>query len=247
MTIDWWTLGFQAVNVVILVWLLQRFFWRPVAAIIEQRRGATEKALADAKAAGDKAAAALADVATTRAGFAKEHDAILAAAHAEADTARKATLDDAAREAAAHTAAAQATLATEHDAAEAAWSDRASQLAVQIAGRLAARLQGAAVDTAFLDWLLSSIRALPAPARQAASNEAGGIEAVSAVQLETAEQDRYRSLIAKAFGAEPHLTFKADPGLIAGIELHGPHFALSNSWRADLGEIRKDIKNASGR
>ena len=42
MTIDWWTLGIQAVNVVILVWLLGRFFWRPVAAMIAAapRRGA---------------------------------------------------------------------------------------------------------------------------------------------------------------------------------------------------------------
>jgi len=29
MTIDWWTLGIQTVNVVILIWLLERFFWRP--------------------------------------------------------------------------------------------------------------------------------------------------------------------------------------------------------------------------
>ncbi|MDU1693666.1 MAG: ATPase, partial [Bradyrhizobium sp.] len=33
MTIDWWTVGLQAVNVTILVWLLARFFWRPVAGI----------------------------------------------------------------------------------------------------------------------------------------------------------------------------------------------------------------------
>ena len=28
---------------------------------------------------------------------------------------------------------------------------------------------------------------------------------------------------------QPHITFKVDPSLIAGIELHGQHFALSNS------------------
>ena len=28
MTIDWWTLGLQTINVAILVWLLKRFFWR---------------------------------------------------------------------------------------------------------------------------------------------------------------------------------------------------------------------------
>jgi F-type H+-transporting ATPase subunit b len=246
MKIDWWTLGFQAVNVVILVWLLQRFFWRPVSAIIAQRRDATQKSLADAKAVADKAAAALADIAATRAGFAKEHADILAAAHAEAELASKATVDAASKEAAALTAASQAAMQTEKAAAEAAWSDRASKLALRIAERLAARLQGTAVDAAFLDWLLSSIRALPAQARRTASAEAGGIEAVSAGQLEPPEQDRYRALITEAFGNQLQLTFRADPALIAGIELHGPHFALKNSWRADLHKILGDIERAAG-
>ena len=34
MTIDWWTLGLQTVNVIALVWLLGRFFWRPLAGMI---------------------------------------------------------------------------------------------------------------------------------------------------------------------------------------------------------------------
>ena len=252
MSIDWWTLGFQAANVLILVWLLQRFFWRPVAAMIEQRRSVTEQAVAAARTAADKATAALADIAATRAGFAGEHDAIVAAAHAEAEVARRAVLDAAAQEAAAHAAAAQAAMVTGREAAEVAWSGRASTLAVQIAGRMAARLQGVAVDTAFLDWLLTSIRALPISARQAVSAEAGPIEAVSAGPLAPAEQDRYRKLIAEAFGAEPdrpfpHLSFSVDPALIAGIELHGPHFALSNSWQADLAEILKHVSPVHGR
>lgn len=247
MKIDWWTLGFQAVNVIILVWLLQHFFWRPIAAMIEQRRGATEKALVDAKAAQDKAAAAMADIVATRAGFAKEHDAIMAAAHAEAEKAGNATLDAATKAAEARTAAAHAAALAEHNAEEAAWTERASQLAVQIAGRLAARLQGPAVSTAFVDWLVSSIHAMPAAARQAAAAEAGGFEAVSAEELAPAEQERTRGLIAKAFGAQPQITFKTDPALIAGIELHGPHFALNNSWRADLRQILEDIRHAPGR
>ena len=60
MTIDWWTLGIQTVNVAILVWLLQRFFWRPVAAMIELRRTTTQAALDDAQATKAKATAALA-------------------------------------------------------------------------------------------------------------------------------------------------------------------------------------------
>ena len=36
MRIDWWTLALQAVNVLILVWLLGRFLFRPVMDAIVQ-------------------------------------------------------------------------------------------------------------------------------------------------------------------------------------------------------------------
>ena len=241
MTIDWWTLGFQAVNVVVLVWLLQHFFWRPVAAMIELRRSTTEKALAEAKAAQDKATAALDAVAATRAGFAREHDAILAAAHTEAEAAAQTTRDAAATDAAAQTVAAHADIAAAHDAEEAAWTMHAGTLAVQIAGRLAGRLQGPAIDDAFLDWLVASIHAMPEADRRAALADTGGFEAVSAEPLAQDEQDRTRSRVAEAFGGQPRMSFRADPELIAGIELHGPHFILDNSWRADLQRIRSGM------
>src|SRR5580658_7333394 len=87
MTIDWWTLGLQTVNIVILVWLLQRFFWAPIAGMLVERRAAAQKALADAQAARDSARAALADIQRTRAGFAAERDKILADARLESERA----------------------------------------------------------------------------------------------------------------------------------------------------------------
>src|SRR5450432_3984776 len=107
MTIDWWTLGIQTVNVLILVWLLGRFFWRPVAAMIEQRRAAAR----------GQATAALAEIERTRAGFAQEREAILAAAHDAAERAREARLAEAAKEAASLEAAARGAMAKEKEAA----------------------------------------------------------------------------------------------------------------------------------
>ena len=243
MTIDWWTLGIQAVNVVILVWLLQRFFWRPVAAMIEQRRAATQQALDAAKTAQDNAAASLAEFAQTRAGFGKERDTILAAAHTEAGQARTATLDEAAKQVAAREAAAAVAIEKDKSDAEAAWSERAGQLAVEIAGRLAARLQGPEVRAAFLDWLITGIRSLPEPARQSAAADGAMLEAISATAVAPADQERYRTLIGEAFGAHPQIAFKEDPGLIAGLELRGAHFTVGNSWKADLSHILADLKH----
>ena len=50
MQLDWTTFGLEALNFVVLVWLLKHFFYRPVLAIIEARRAATAKTIADAQA-----------------------------------------------------------------------------------------------------------------------------------------------------------------------------------------------------
>jgi F-type H+-transporting ATPase subunit b len=241
MTIDWWTLGIQTVNIVILVWLLGRFFWRPVASVIEQRRATAQRTLAEADAKRSEATAALAEIERTRAGFAQERDAILTAAREAAEQARTARLAEAAKEAASLEAAAKAQIEKDKKAADKAWVERASRLAVDIAQRLAARLDGPAVRGAFLDWLLSEIRRLPEAARRAVSANGVALEAVSATPLEIADQERYRTQIGEAFGGHPQIAFTADSTLIAGLELRGPHLVVSNSWRADLNQILADI------
>ena len=69
MTVDWWTLGIQAVNVIVLIWLLARFFWRPVAAMIEQRRVMAQQILTDAETKRSQATELLRRIERTRAGF----------------------------------------------------------------------------------------------------------------------------------------------------------------------------------
>ncbi len=241
MTIDWWTLGFQAVNVLILIWLLGRFFWRPVAAMIAQRHATAQAILAEAEAKRAEAAAALDGIARTRAGFAEEREAILAAAQETAEQVRAARLQEAAEEAAALEATAKASIARDKAATEKIWTERASHLAVDIAQRLASRLDGAAVRTAFLEWLLKEIHDLPDAARQAVAASGATLEAISATLLEPEEQQHYARLVGQAFGTNLPVTFKVDPDLIAGLELHGPHLVIANSWRADLSRILADI------
>ena len=241
MTINWWTLGIQSVNVVILVWLLQHFFWRPIAAMVEQRRAAAAKAVADGEASRTQAAAGLADIAKTRSGFENERKAILEGAHKVAETAAAAVQADASKQAAALIAAAKAEIATDWTDAEAAWAGRSSEVAVAIAGRLAARLEGPQVQTAFLNWLVTAIEAMPTGERQAVTADGAALEAFSATALDPAQQERTGALIGKAFGAQPHITFTVDPALIAGLELRGEHFTVANSWRADLGTILGEL------
>jgi F-type H+-transporting ATPase subunit b len=245
MTIDWWTLGIQAVNVLILVWLLARFFWRPVAAMIEQRRAAAQQLLAEAETRRSEATDALAEIDRTRAGFAREREAIMATAQQSAERARRELLASAEKEAAARAAAATAAITRQRDASERAWAERARRLAVDIAERLIGRLDGPVVSETFLGWLIREIRMLPEPTRHAMAADGTGLDLISATPIDPADQEHYRQSIGAAFGACPSasldITFKVDPALIAGLELHGPHLVVNNSWRADLTKIVAEL------
>ncbi|MCA1529065.1 ATPase [Bradyrhizobium yuanmingense] len=247
MTVEWWTVGLQAVNVTILVWLLARFFWRPVAGMIEERRTPSIQVLAEAEAKRNEANSALVDIERIRSGFDRERESIVAAAHEAAEQERKALLAVAAKEVATLEASAKMSVEKEQHAVEQAWVERASRLAVEIARRLVARLNGPAAAAAFLDVLLREIRSLPEPARKAMAADGVVLEVVSATPVQPDEQQQQRQLIAEALGARPEIAFKEDPGLIAGLELHGPHLVIKNSWGADLAKILADLSDDNNR
>ncbi|TLU74519.1 F0F1 ATP synthase subunit B family protein [Lichenicoccus roseus] len=245
MTLNWWTLGFQTVNVLVLIWLLQRFFWRPVSAMITQRQATIRKSVDDAHAIEAKAAAALATTVTTRAGFEAERQTILADAHKAAEAARASLLDTARTQALALQAAATAAIEAGRQAADAAWSGRAGQLAIGMAGRLATRLEGAAVQALFLDSLVQAIRALPEAVRAGLAVDGVTLDAVSDAPLDDAARAVAVTAIHGAIGAQPEIGFKVDASLIGGLELHAPHLTVANSWRADLARIHDQLPGES--
>jgi len=239
MTIDWWTLGLQAVNVAILIWILARFFWRPVAAMIDARREAAGRILAEAEAKRAEAAATAAEAAKVRAGFVAEREAILAAARSTADEESAARRAQAEREAKEIAAAARAAMTAEKQAAERAFADQAGRLAVAIAARLTGRLDAAAVRAAFLDGLVAAIRDLSDEKRADAASAA--LQIVSAAPLTPEEQATASARVREALGRVAEVAFTVDPGLIAGFELRGAHLVVANAWRADLDRMRMEL------
>lgn len=238
MTIDVWTLALQTVNVLILIWLLQRFFWRPVSAMIARRHDAAGKMLAEAARARDAGAAGLAEIAQIRAGFGKERETILAAAQADAAKLKQAAEQEAAAAAKVLAAAAQLRIQDEQRKAASASRQASISLAVDIAARLAARLKGPSLRATFLDWLLNEIAALPESSRSPGEK----LELTSAVQLPAAEAQEFVRRIAAAYGGAPEITLETDPALIEGLELRSRTLWLQNSWRADVNHIAERLR-----
>ncbi len=233
MHLDLWTLGLQAINVLVLVWLLSRFLFRPVAGIIAARRQAADAMLAEADAARTKAAAEADGLAQQRQGLADEKERMLAAAREAAQGERDAILHQANDAVAKLRAAAEEAIGRERQAAQDALHRDAADLALTISRRMLERLPARVVNAAFLEGLTAVL-----PARPASGSR---IEVRSAAALDDASQAACRTMLTAWLGTAPDIEFRVDPTLIAGLELATPELVIRNNWRADLDRIARSL------
>lgn len=236
MRIDWWTLALQTVNALVLIWLLSRVLFRPIADMIEKRKATAAHLLAEAEAAKVAALASenqaqqnLADIANGRA-------AALAEAVAEAQKQKEALLAAARADAERLRDAARAEMERERKSDLDARMARASALALDIARRLALRLPAAAQVAGFITGLADAARAA-GPQTQAEFNRGGDVRLKAPRALAAEEEAACREALEQAFGRPLDFTVEIDPEIVAGLELENAHTAIRNSLREDLARI----------
>jgi len=244
MHIDWWTLAFQTVNVLVLIWILARFFFRPVADIVAKRQAQANKVLAEAVAARQQAADARTDADKALAEISAERERLIAEAHKAAAAEKVNLLAQSSDEIAKQRLAAEAANARQLSAAKQAIVARASELSVDIAQRLLEGLPPNVALSAFLEGLCRELRALPSDAKASfasTTSDEHPIEVVTAAPLSKDEIEQVRDALTVAFGLQLPFAFRTDPALLVGIEVRSPNVILRNCWRADLDQIRKEL------
>jgi len=246
MHIDWWTLGLQTVNVLILVWILGRFFFRPVMAIVASRQEEAKKLLADAELVRHQAEATRTDADKTRAEVNARRQDLLDEARKDANVEKARLIGEASQEAAKMRAAAAAAAAKDRAEAEGELLRHAGELSIEIAQRLLDRVPAEATLVAFTDGLCREIRALPPELRSGlnpASMSNQQLEVRSASDLSDEQKRFVHERLLEALGLEPPIAFRPDEALIAGLELRGSTTTVHNNWRSDLDRIRKELES----
>ncbi len=244
MHFDWVTFLLQTANFAVLVWLLQRFLYRPVLRMVDARRAEIDSRYAEAQAAEAKAKEALAAIE-------RQHEDALAAralivkeAAADAEKAAAARRAQAESEVAALRAEAEKTLAAEREKALAEARTAALDLAAEIAARVIAELPAGLRAAAWIERIAAYLRSLPAAEaerlkRQLADGAVLG--AVTASALPEAAAEAWRSEFRRVLGAGTEIAFSVDPRLIAGAELHFPSAILHFSFMSALAAMRTEI------
>lgn len=237
MQFDWTTFALEIVNFLVLVWLLSRFLYRPVADALARRRAEVERHMAEARDAQAKAAALQA-----------QYENRVADWEQEKEKARAQLRDELEAERARGAAELRAALESERkrrealDAREAAQrarelEEQALRQASAFASRLLGGLAGPELETRIVDTALAALGALPADRREAlrtaAANGATAIVA-SAYSLAEPRRTRLTTAFAAAAGSKVACEFREDKTLLAGVRIELGPWVLGANLREEL-------------
>lgn len=223
MQIDTTTFILQLVNFAVLVWLLQRFLYRPVLAAIDRRRAAVEQTLSEARELRTQAERLRERYDAQLADWERERVRARAALESELAGLRAKGLADVARgverERDRH-----AALAAKR---EADWKRETEQQALDQAAAFAARLlervADGALDARLAAVLAEDLESWPAeriaPLEEAVRAAGGRVSVQSAHPLDAAAKARLAAALAARLGGACTPEYAVDAKLLGGVSV----------------------------
>ena len=241
MLIDWFTVGAQALNFVVLVWLLRRFLYKPVLNAIDAREKRIARESADADRQKVAAQQSRDELQTKIKAFDDQRDALLAKARLDA-TAEGERLLSSARQAADSLASKRtASLNGEMMRVSEELARLAAAESLDIARAALKDLAGVDLEERISEVFARRLREMDPKIRESfgASLKRPGVESVVASSFELSDREKgtIQTAINETFSADIHLRFEASSSGIAGIELNSGGLRLS--W--SIGEFLKGL------
>ncbi|MDP3090530.1 MAG: hypothetical protein Q8N04_07635 [Nitrospira sp.] len=223
MLIDWFTVGAQVVNFLILVWLLKRFLYKPILHAIDEREKRIAAELADTAAKQMEARKERDEFQDKNEEFARRRAALLSQAMDEAKTERQRLLDEARQAANALSAKRQDTLRDEARQLNQVISRRTQQEVFAIARKALTDLATTSLEERLGAVFIRRLREMDGEAKAAldkALKTASHPALVrSAFDLPAEERAAIQRALNETFSADISVRFETAPDLVSGIEL----------------------------
>ncbi|MGO9259016.1 MAG: F0F1 ATP synthase subunit delta [Bryobacteraceae bacterium] len=223
MLIDWFTVGAQALNFLILVWLMKRFLYKPILQAIDERekRIATELANADAKRA--EAQKEHDEFQHNSAEFDQQRAALLTKATDEAQAERQRLLDEARKAAVALSLKRQERLRDEQRNLRQAIGRRTQQEVFAIARKALTDLATVSLEERLGEVFTRRLREMDGKAKEglATALKTAPDPAVvrSTFDVPAEQRAAIQNALNETFSAEVRVRFETAPDVISGIEL----------------------------
>ncbi len=223
MLIDWFTVGAQVLNFLILVWLLKRFLYKPILNAIDAREARIRKERADADAIRTAAELARDDFQKKATAFDQDRAALLQKATDEAASERQRLMTEAQAAADILTAKRAKSLQTEAQTLDKALTSRAQDEVFAIARMALKDLADASLEDRMVEVFTRQIKGFKDQPHsylsEAIRTASDPIVVRSAFDLTQAQRAAIQSALHDAFSIDVALQFETAPELICGIEL----------------------------
>jgi F-type H+-transporting ATPase subunit b len=245
MHIDWSTLALQLLNFGILVWLLQRFLYRPVLRMIDARRAAVRQQYAEAHKAESEARERLAAVEAERAAIASERVAALKAAAAIAERETGLLRAQAEKDTQALMEQTRQRLAHERDQLLGEARTAAFELAAEIIRRLLGEQPAILRTQAWLDQIEQRLAELPQGQRTDLVQQlthGRTLTVLTALPLDNDSRRNWSDRLHNILGPSVSIDYGVDPSLISGAELHFPTVTLQWTAISALEALRAELR-----
>lgn len=238
MELDWTTFALEIVNFLALVWILKRFLYRPVLAVLAERRagidrllGATRETEARAVTLKSQFESRLADWEKEKAAARARFDAVIAAERSRQMEALSVQLAAERERNAAQAAHREETLKRQLAA-------QAGNQARQFASQLLARLAGPDLEGRLVTLFVEELATLPdarvAPLRAGHNGDGQGVVA-SAYPLSEEQRRQVAEAVEARLGIHGQLEFREDGDLMAGVRVSLGAWQLDFSLAGELG------------
>jgi len=245
MLIDWFTVGAQALNFVILVWLLKRFLYKPIIHAVDAREKRIAKERADADAIKSEAGKERDEFHKKNEEFDAQRAALLGKATDEAKAERQRLIGEARAAADALTAKRQEALQQDAGRLNLAITTRAEQEVFAIARKTLKDLVDAGLEEQLGEAFarrLGELKGEP-KASLAAAIEAASEPALvrTASDMPKAQRRTIQDAFNATFATHTPLRFEVSPDLIGGVELMVGGQKLAWSIADYLSSLEKDV------
>lgn len=222
MLIDWFTVGAQALNFLVLVWLLKRFLYGPVLVAIDAREKRLALAMAEAVAQRTAAEQQGRELTDKNSALDAERDRLRAQAVRDADAERERLFAQVRAEAAALRAKEDAALREERARVGRDVEGFVQQEVLATARKALIELASASLEERMVEVFLERLRAMDPDAREAlaaAANASAQVLVRSHFDVTEAQRTAIRRALDEG-GARPvPLRFETSTDIVCGIEL----------------------------
>ena len=223
MLIDWFTVAAQAINFLVLVWLLKRFLYHPILDAIDAREQRIAKTLADAASKESQAQQEQELFAQKNKEFEEQRSALLETATTDANSERQRLLEEARLAADALSLQRQKSLQRQQQSLSVELSRKTQQEVFAITRQALSDLADAELEEQIVKVFLSQLRALDKDSKatlcSAISTSSKPLRVRSAFVLQSALQKRISSALKESFATDIEIHFETAPEVISGIEL----------------------------